>query len=606
MALSPKDRAEKASYIITVNPGGRKMTVAAGVSLKEVLAAGQLMPGGFLCGGNGTCGKCVVYVRSGQMQEPTAVLACQTRVAEDMEVLLDHRQGELDILVTDCGQPVPLEPAVGKRLIELEKAADHRDSWESISSRLAADSPHVWKISLNALRQLALLDGSKAKTVTAVTYFDEVIAVEAGDTAGRLYGMAFDIGTTTIAGYLYDLTTGARLTSVSSINGQTQYGADVISRIVAAESAPGELEKLQAAVIDCVNRLMDEACGRCDVSPSDVYDLVLAGNTCMHHLFFAISPSSLGRAPYKPIFRQTSCTAATGLGVAANSAAQVCWLPGVAGFVGADTVAMLLAHPLATDDKVRLAIDVGTNGEIVLSANGRLWACSAAAGPAFEGAGIAQGMRAADGAIDHVFITGKQDLGYSTVNGGKAAGICGSGVVDAAAAMFQGGLLSSLGAMVNSGNPLLDARRVSGDGRNAVRLTGPEEKDMVAVTQQDIRHLQLAKAAISAAIRYLLHMAGLSPEDVDEVLLAGAFGNYVKPASALAIGLFPAAFSGKIKLIGNAAGAGAQAALVSRSKRQAAAAVAEEIQYVELAGKPDFQNYYIDAMFLGGEAEEAQ
>lgn len=604
MTLSAQDKAEKTGHTITVNPGGIKLAAGDGTLLREVLAARQLLPGGFPCGGNGKCGKCVVHVRSRRQHKYVAVLACQTRVVEDIEVTVDCRQGDIDILVDDCGQPVHFEPAVGKQLVRLQKTAEHRDSWEALSSCLAGDAGHGWEISLGALRQLALLEGSRAEEVTAVTYRDEVIAVEAGDTTGRLYGLAFDIGTTTIAGYLYDLATGMRLTAVSGLNSQIAYGADVISRIVAAEREAGELEKLQGAVVDNVNRLIDEACGRCGVSPDNVYDLVMAGNTCMHHLFFAISPGSLGRAPYKPISRQGSYEEAGRMGVAVNPAARVHWLPGVAGFVGADTVAMLLAHPLATDDKVRLAIDVGTNGEIVLSARGRLWACSTAAGPAFEGAGISQGMRAAGGAIDHVFITDSGDLGYSTINGEKAIGLCGSGVVDAATALFQGGLLSALGAVVNSGNPLLDARRVTSGGQQAIRIAGTEPADMVLITQQDIRQLQLAKAAISAGIQYLLHTADLSAADVDEILLAGAFGNYVKPASALAIGLLPDECGGRIKLIGNAAGAGAQAALVSCSKRASAVGVAEQVQYVELAGKPDFQNYYIDAMYLGNQAGE--
>lgn len=589
---------------VTVNPGNHKIKAAKGLLLKEVLAARQLMPGGFLCGGTGVCGRCLVHLKYKGQEGPIPVRACQTRVTEDIEVILDNRHGSVDILVTCNVPPAPFEPVVGKHLVPIREIAEGRDAWSTISGFLEANSAGNWTITLDALRQLALLESTGPQAVAVVAYFNQVIAVERDEAIERLYGMAFDVGTTTIVGYLYELTTGVHLATVSCLNAQAAYGADVISRIAAAECGPAEQNELQAAVVGSVNRLIDEACAKGDINPGDIFDLVMVGNTCMHHLFFGICPDSLGRAPYKPVCRGATTEDAARFGIAVNSAARVHWLPGVAGFVGADTVAMLLAHTPATDGKIRLAVDIGTNGEIVLSAKGKLWACSAAAGPAFEGVAISQGTRAVNGAIDHVFFAANGDFDYTTINGEKAVGICGSGIVDAIAAMLRCGLISRLGAIIKSGNRLLDSRRAPRDGECAIRIARTGPADTVSITQGDIRQLQLAKAAIRAGIDYLLQSAGVLARDVDEVLLAGAFGNYVTPESAIAIGLFPADFSGKIRPIGNAAGAGAQAALLSRSKRASADIIAGQVEYVELAGRTDYQNYYIDAILLGNQSEE--
>jgi len=422
---------------------------------------------------------------------------------------------------------------------------------------------------------------------------------------GRKYGLAFDLGTTTVVGWLVDLDTGDTLAARAVTNPQNVYGADVISRIGHAGTHEG-LRQLQQKILAACNEiircLLDE--GR--VAGDEIYEIVAVGNTTMSHLFLGIDPTFLATAPYVPAFAGRMELEARELGLDVMPAGRVVVLPNIAGYVGSDTVGVMLATDIGRRPGFCLAVDIGTNGEVVLAGRGRLLTCSTAAGPAFEGARIRHGMRAAAGAIEGVRIDGGE-VGLEVIDDATPLGICGSGLLDAAAAMVQVGLISPTGRLLPpeslpEGVPpgLKERLRRGKDGTEFVLAqdgsvaTGED----IVITQKDIRELQLAKAAIYAGIQVLLKELEVTPEEIDEILLAGAFGNYIKIDSALALGLLPAVAPGRIKAVGNAAGDGARMALISGTARAEASDLARRAGHVELSTWPDFQDEFVNAMYF--------
>jgi uncharacterized 2Fe-2S/4Fe-4S cluster protein (DUF4445 family) len=387
--------------------------------------------------------------------------------------------------------------------------------------------------------------------------------------------------------------------AVSILNPQVQYGADVISRITFADGEPDGLDRLRSCIVKSVNDLIIDAAGKAGISRDSIYDVVFVGNPCMHHLFLGIDPGQLGRSPYQPFLRIPISLNARLVGLEVNKMATLSWLPAVAGFVGADTVGMLLAHPVQHDQGVTLAVDIGTNGEIVLASHGKLWACSAAAGPAFEGYSMKSGIRAQTGAIDSVWI-GTHDISYHVIGDVKPQGICGSGLVDAVAGLLSTKHLDLSGRLISSNQTDgVSGRFVEREGSLVFLLASSDETNdgrEIVITQKDIRQLQLAKAAIAAGIKVLLGEAGLSWDDVTKVILAGAFGLYLKPESIKSIRLLGEISSDKVLAVGNAAGVGAQNALVSREDRNGASELAQKIRYVELAGRTDFVDLFMQAL----------
>lgn len=514
-----------------------------------------------------------------------------------------------------------------------------------------------FRIPLSVLRWLPTLLRDANFRVTLVLGGNEAIAVEPGDTSRTLYGMAIDVGTTTVAGYLCDLLTGKQAAVVSAQNPQVAHGADIITRITYAMQEESGLSKLQSAVAGAVNGLVEEAASQAGIRAEDIYCLTVAGNTCMHHLFFGIDPKHIGLYPYVPAVTGPLKVTASELGIKVNPAGLVLALPNVAGFVGADTVAMALALDLDRKPGVTLAVDIGTNGEIVLAKDGRMLACSAAAGPAFEGVQISSGIRASNGAIDHVWEVGRSrsdiglsedraydvtrldrvdgrsmndagpdavadacsDIGmehdtspgrhphghagierffcveYSVIGGGRPEGICGSGLLDAVASLLRQDVISSKGEIVQaSGVVERDGHRAFVLAEGAATASGSP----ILLTQKDVRELQLAKGAILAGVRVLLDRMGIGPEAVDEVLLAGAFGNYLDPASAFEIGLFPREMAGRVRQVGNAAGAGALAALRSKEEYARAGEIGKTMEYVELAAVTRFHSLFVSSLYF--------
>lgn len=392
--------------------------------------------------------------------------------------------------------------------------------------------------------------------------------------AGSEYAASFDIGTTTIAAYLLDRGSGKVLDSVGLPNPQIQHGADVISRIEFAMQ--GNARLLAQELRDAVNGLILTLSARSRICREEITIVTVAGNTCMHHLFLEIPVDSLVRIPYKPALYEAQDLSAAEYGIGIHPEGRLLVFPNIAGFVGGDTAACLLAADFAHREETTLLIDIGTNGELVLGSRRRRLACSTAAGPALEGARISCGMRGSDGAIDHIWLEGTEAC-FSVIGSGEAKGICGSGLLDAAAALLELGVIDESGAFLTE--------------KKEYRFS-----DKVSLTQRDIRELQLAKGAIAAGIRILCSHMGIAVEEIESVLIAGAFGNYMNADSACRIGLIPSELRDRIHTIGNAAGQGSCLAACGEDAFALASRLAEETEFLELASDQEFQEIFVEEL----------
>ncbi len=575
-------------------PADVRCSVPLGSTLMEACRAAGLWLDS-PCGGNGTCGKCRVELRRGT--EWVSVLACQTPVTEDLEVRLPQESGGLHILTDGAGRRIAADPLVRWYPVSLADCRRSRSLWEGFSQALhtafgitpAVPSPAV-------LGELARYLAEETTQVWALLSGETLLALRADPPAPLL--LAFDLGTTTLAGYLLDGVTGETLAVGSDRNPQASFGADVIARIDAArELGPAPLRE---ALLQTLSRMTAEMAARAGRPAGEIVLTVLAGNTCMHHLALGLSPASLGLAPYLPVLREPLLLPAAGWNLPVHPAGQVAMLPNLAGFVGADTAACLLAGDFVRREELTLLLDIGTNGELVLGNRERRITCSTAAGPAFEGAKIRCGMRGAEGAIDHVHLEDGR-LVCHVIGEGAARGICGSGLLDAVAALLDGGVLDESGCLLEPeelSDPRLAACLTEVDGASAVLLAPAPEPggDPVVLTQKDIRELQLAKGAIAAGIHLLAQAYGAELEDIQTVLIAGAFGNFMRPESACRIGLIPPQLLGKIRPVGNAAGEGACLAALSWAEYARCASLASGTEYLELAQHPGFSTCYMEEM----------
>jgi len=575
------------------------------------------------CGARGRCRSCRVQLLSGALPPPTLAdmvqlgeaelaegyrLACQCRVGADTEVLVAAPVAENAFQVltaTDADAPgLELDCGVRKRYLSADADDPPDEARSDLEITLRGDpGADDESIPLAALRQVpGARQGGAGITVTS--FGGTVLCFERGDTTAELYGVALDVGTTTVVAYLLDLRNAETVAVKSGLNPQSVHGADLVSRIGYATNGAHQVRDLRARIVRFANQLIGAACASAGVAREQVYKVVAVGNTCMHHLLLGIDPSAVGRAPFRPVLRHGYRCRARDAGLRVNDGALLMTLPLVAGFVGADTVAMVLSTRIDRRPGVRLAVDIGTNAEVVLASEGRLLACSAPAGPALEGGQIHDGMRAALGAIDSVTLDPGGDLELRTIGDAPARGICGSGLVDAAAALLDAGVIAPSGRVLTEPGeaPAAAAHmRVREDpgGRPEILLVAAAdsagERDLV-LTQADVRELQLAKAAIRCAMDTLMRAAGVADHDVAELLLAGGFGNYLALDRARRIGIIPGIAPERVRYIGNAAGLGAQMALLSESTRLDAQALAARIEHVSLADERDFQQRYLAAI----------
>lgn len=581
------------------------------------------------CGGRGRCNSCRIQVLDGTFTSPSDQerkvlgtkgltrgfrLACQTKALSDgaLRIVPPVSERKFRILSATERRDYAIEPIVHKLNLHVPPLSEEQQSsdCEEIQKALAAilnpgnGLGMIRHIDLQALQQIPSTIFDAARDVTVIVWEDRVIGIEPGDSTEQLYGIAFDVGTTTVVGYLLDLRTGKELAVASELNAQALYGGDLMSRISFAQEQPDGLQQLHDRIVHTCNRIIENVCEQAGILPYHIYEVTVVGNPCMHHLFLKIAPVHLGLAPYLAAIRQRYVAKAFEVGLDVFPGARIHMLPLIAGFVGADTVGVIMATGMHKSWELKLAVDIGTNGEIMLGMQDRLIACSTAAGTAFEGAQITHGMRGASGAIDKVSID--DDVHIRVIGDGPAQGICGSGLVDAIAQMLDAGILASTGRLRKQAEliqlgvaPTLRARVIDYEQQWAFVLASGEDTDTgepVVITQQDIRELQLAKGAIFAGITMLLKAYDVKEEAITELLLAGAFGNYLDTRSAVRIGLIPALPFEKIRSVGNAAGLGSRLALLSAQARREADAIAVKTEHLALTQNPEFQVIFAESM----------
>ncbi len=609
------------SIPLTIVPENRELLVAPGTSiLRAAHAAGIDITA--TCGGRGRCTSCRVKFVRGTVPPSTIMdelqlgsdlvregyrLSCQCKVTEPIAVQiappLDERAFQIlgaDRRVQDVAR-VAIDSGIAKQVVKVSLPREEHHQTSDLEELLAAIGRTTEDVSPEVLRQLPASLREDKGEVTVTTFGRTVLAVEKGDTARMKFGLAVDIGTTSVVTTLLELESGEQLASVSSLNPQAVFGGDLMSRIAFAQFNPANLKKLQTRIIGLLNQHVEEVTRESGVLAKWIYKVVVVGNTCMHHILLGIDPSYVGLAPYAPVMRHPLVVPARELFLKVHPEARVCLLPIVAGFVGADAVAVALATRIYESPEVRIAVDIGTNGEVLVGSRERLWACSAPAGPALEGAQIKHGMRGALGAIDRVRIG--EDVEIHTLGEAAPLGICGSGIIDVLAGMLDAGVIDCTGLIQVEERhrlppPLRDRVVMRGEERQFILVREGEAGAAagIVVTQDDVRQVQLAKGAIASGVAMLQHVAGIPSERVGELMLAGGFGNYVSIQSALRIGLIPPLPAGKIRYVGNAASLGAQLCLVSEPERRRAEAIARSIEHVSLAAHPDFQDIFVECM----------
>jgi uncharacterized 2Fe-2S/4Fe-4S cluster protein (DUF4445 family) len=608
---------------VVLQPEGRRLRMRRGVTL----LAGAQEAGVDLvatCGGMGTCGRCRVRVPTPGVPVTSADarffdheelaqgwrLACQLHVDRHLLVSIPEGTRAFDqkILERGIAAEVPLEPAVRRFRVQLAPPTltDLASDLERLGGGLkqaGADSITIPHALLQSLPQTLRAEDFH---VSATVVDGQLVEVAPGKVLAAPHGVAVDIGTTTIVGMLLDLERGEELAVASAANPQVAYGDDVVSRINHARTHPDGLRTLQEAVVGCLNDIIGQLCRRARVRRRDIYEVMAVGNTTMAHLLLGVNPEFIAQAPYVGAWRSARTVAARDLGLRVHPRGQLTILPNIAGFVGSDTVGVILATRLLESDRIELAIDIGTNGEIVLGSRERLLCCSTAAGPAFEGARIRFGMRAAAGAIERV--TFADDVHCEAIGARSPLGLCGTGLIDAVAELLRVGVVDA-GGRLRQPEELGDVpepvrRRVRRHTGGLIFLLATREDgapEDIYLTQRDIREVQLAKGALFAGIRLLERELGITDADISRVLLAGAFGNYIRRDMALRIGLLPPLPVERVEFVGNSAGTGAKMALLNRRARETAERISGSVEYVELAARPDFQETFAEAMLFPGE-----
>ena len=567
-----------------------------------------------LCGGKGTCHSCKVRVLSGTVSEPTSNelevfsaqelgdgwrLACQTYPISDCKLSVPAESVTTPQRIQVEGLEITVHPEPPVRAYHLQLPTPSLSHPQADADRLlqALNQQHQLRCSqvdIDVLRILSPQLRSWNWQCQATVRNDEVVAVSPWPS--HQLGLAIDLGTTKIAGYLVDLSHGRTLAAKGIMNPQISYGEDVVSRITTVTTSPDEGVQLQKLVVEALNEVAVDLCAEVGANTEEIVEAVVVGNTAMHHLFLGLPVRQLAYSPFVPAVSRALDIKAHHLGLHIASGAYVHVLPNIAGFVGADHVAMLLATEAWQAKGLIMALDIGTNTEVSLVNNGEITTVSCASGPAFEGGHIKDGMRAASGAIERLRIA-TDGIQYQTIDGMPPVGICGSGILDAMAQLHLVGIVDKHGRMKDN-HPRL---RTDQKQRQFV-LVSEEERDgrpAVVITQQDVREVQLAKAAIRTGIQVLLETNGCSEEEIEQVIIAGAFGTYIDVSSAITIGMLPPLPLDRFRQVGNAAGMGAKLALISCSKRSQAQNIASRVHYLELATAPNFMSTFVQANYLG-------
>lgn len=589
-------------------------------SLMEALTRNQL-PVDNVCNGRGTCGKCKVRI-IGNLPDPSSQdlkhltevelqagfrLACTVVPQEGMSVELNFVESQDRKESALLGLKIAaLAPRVEKICLTIDKPSlqDERGDWDRVVDALSAFTRKTYhQPSLYVLRKVTQVMRAEDYVLTLTIFDDEIIEIESGDTAKRLYGVGVDIGTTSVGAALYDLISGDLLKVVSVENEQTAYGADVISRISFAKENQENAKALRKAAERTVNHLLKELESKTDVKKHEIVKMTIVGNTTMHHLLLGLNVAHLAVSPFVSASNVPLEFFAQDLGMDINPQARVFLLPNIGSFVGADTMGAIVGAPQVLEPGNHLLIDLGTNCELFLKTDKTMLACSTAAGPAFEGAGITYGMRAKQGAIEGITITEK-GVECKVIGEQEAIGICGSGLIEGIDEMIRSGVINKQGKIAVPEtaaelSPELKKRiRTSDKSREFILAYGSEHRSDVTINQKDIGELQLAKGAVCAGIKTLAKMSGITVADLDSIILSGTFATYLKAENILNIGLVPDIPSEKIKMVGNAAHVGAIRTLLDYHELEMAEELYRKISHIELGGSATFSNYFMNSLYL--------
>lgn len=615
---------------VKITPDNKTIEVLDGETVFDACCRAGIMIQS-ACGGVGTCTKCVVQVKEGVRPpslhgvrnlssteiEQGYRLSCQLKVHQDMVVEIPPGSrffGEQILTVGGAAAPITdLDPDVRQYYCQLPlpEIHDQASDFDRLARTLGPHAPNL-TAGLDQLRELADVLRENDFRVTATVSGNRLVKTEVGNTRGAIFGLAYDIGTTTVVGYLIDLTTGKELALASRSNPQAAFGHDVLARGDYADKGPEQRHELQELIVGCMQEIAEECCEKARTPIEHVYEVTFGGNTIMTHLVFALNPRHITVSPFTPIWSRAFRVPAEEIGLKLSRWATVYSLPSVGGYVGGDITAGMLACDLDRREDLTLFVDVGTNGEILLGNRSRLISCAAPAGPAFEGAKISCGLRAMSGAIDKVsFNEETQDLDLHIIGHHPPRGVCGTGLIDAVATFLKSGMVDPGGRVLEPDEareklPPKLAERILPNENGSDILLVPKAKTLdrrrdLTLTQRDIRELQLAKGAIRAGVDMALKVYEVQGSDVTKVMIAGGFGNYINPAAAMAIGLFPPDITiDKLEFVGNSAAVGAKMCLVDRTQRQRAERLSRETEYIELSGRKDFADVFMTAMLFPG------
>ncbi|MBY8989900.1 MAG: DUF4445 domain-containing protein [Candidatus Lokiarchaeota archaeon] len=626
------------NIIINFEPISRRILLSSDKPLYDILSEISV-PIRSVCGGLGTCGKCKLLIQKGKefFIPPTSIekksidqseleygwrLACQAKIDAIKCNLLEKTESlkiriflpnellleDFKILTGGMGKGVKRFPAIKKYYLSLDKPslenpqADFERTVEKLKNSSKDFSNNAqFDIHFDLLKELPnILRNNKNKITLAIRNNKTIIACEPANTVEDNFGIAYDIGTTTIVGYLINLNNGKIYAVASNLNSQTAYGEDVITRITFIKDDKENLNVLNSAVVNDLNDILLKLCSKANVDPSRVYEASIVGNSVMHHIFLGLDPTNIGLSPYVPVIQKglDIPSKKLNLNISKNGVAYIA--PVISGFVGADTIGVILSSKIYNEKDLTLAIDIGTNGEIIIGNRKVLAVGSCAAGSALEGAHISNGMRAAGGAIDSLKINPKTlDVTFSTIIDKKPIGICGSGLVDAVAEMLKSKILTRSG---NFNKELINHERIKKIGKTYEFVIAKKEETSlgkeITITQNDIRQIQMAKAAFYSGTRLILKSLGNNNRKIKQIFLAGAFGNYINAKNAKFIGMIPDIPDEKIYQIGNAAGIGAQYCLLNVKLRNKAEQLLKKTSYIEIAIKKEFQKEYAEAMYF--------
>lgn len=549
-------------------------------------------PLNLVCGGKGNCKKCGVDIE--ENGEIKRVLSCQTYVYDGLNVMLRDEEQKLQILTSSMLDNIPVEPSLGSLYFTKDQLKTELggNNWDTLS-RLTDNG--VRYPNLNILRKLSF-NYHHRDGIRLIIDQGEILDVVPGSDKKKVYGIAFDLGTTSAVGYLYDMEQVAMIGVSSTLNKQTELGGDVITRISYAITDTNSLLKMQKLATDTLNEIIEDICSYHKINTDDVYFAVICGNSTMQHLLLGLYPEYLGILPFSSTIHSNFETNAKNLCLKINSMGKITFLPLLGGFVGADTTAALVSLP--KDNKVRLMLDLGTNGELAIGNNTCYKVSSTACGPALEGAQLTYGMRGTHGAIERMFIE-NGDITYNVIGNEKPQGICGSGVIDLVSVLYSSLIINGQGGFENPStikNQKLARRLVTIDGKKSFIIAFEDETQngqIIYFSQTDIRQVQLAKGAIYTGCSLIIKEYGIKGEDLEEIVIAGAFGNYIDVKNAQSIGMFPCYKGVPVRSLGNAAGTGAQMYLISKKKQAECAQISNNAIFIELANNPGFMEQYI-------------